>query len=90
MSSRNYHRATACALLAGCLGLLPIAAEAAPAQKARAGRGAAASPSLASFWAQLVSLWAGDHGGGNGNPGSPPPKNDEGPGMCPHGGGRPG
>jgi hypothetical protein len=99
MSRRKYRRFTASALLAGCLGLLPLVAEAAPApHHADSRRAATASPSLfSSFWSLLVNLWAGDQNGGNtGNPGNPnspgnpvtdphPPNPHEGPGMCPHG-----
>jgi hypothetical protein len=90
MSSRMVRRATASALLAGCLGLYPLAGQAAPAPHlGSSGRVAAASQSLlGSFWSRLVSLWAGDHDGGPGGPGGNDPRHphtDEGPGICPHG-----
>jgi hypothetical protein len=98
MSSRMVRRATASALLAGCLGLSPLTVQAAPAlHHASSGRVAAAGPSLlGSLWSRLVSLWAGDHDGdtdGTGDTGDTRtgsghghhPHTDEGPGICPHG-----
>ncbi|HEV7515072.1 MAG TPA: hypothetical protein VGR07_02105 [Thermoanaerobaculia bacterium] len=97
MSSRKYRRATAVALLAGSLGLLPVTAHAAPSPHpaSSSGRVVAASPSLFdSLWSRLVSLWAGDHHEGDvGNDGNYDgsghgghhPHTDEGPGICPHG-----
>jgi hypothetical protein len=98
MSSRMYRRATASALLAGCLGLCPLTVQAAPAlHPASSSRAAAASQSLlGSFWARLVNLWAGDHDGDTDGPSDTGdtrahdghghhPHTDEGPGICPHG-----
>ena len=92
MSRRISRRIVASALLAGSLGLFPVAAGAAPVRASGSRRAAVASQGLfGSLLSQLVRLWAADSGPGNsgtsGNPGhgGPPPRNDEGPGLCPHG-----
>lgn len=90
MSRRISRRIVASALLAGALGLFPLAAQAAPGQPSGTPRAAAVSHSLfGTLWSQLVRLAAGNMpanpGNGNNHPGGPPPMNGEGPGICPHG-----
>jgi hypothetical protein len=86
MSKRISRRIVASALLAFGLGLFSVAAGAAPVPSAGSRKAAVASHSLlGALWSQLVHLWAGDAAPGNSSPGGPPAKNDEGPGICPHG-----
>jgi len=91
MSNRISRRIVASALLAGCLGLFPVAAGAAPARPSGSRQATAVSRGLfGSLWSQLVRIVAGDTTGNSGNPGNsspggPPNRSDEGPGICPHG-----
>lgn len=91
MSRRNRGIA-ASALLAGTLGLFPLAAQAAPAHPSGTPRAAAVSPSLfGSLVSQLARMMMGGPpsstpaGPPSSVPVGPPVMDGEGPGICPHG-----